>query len=124
MTRVEYFKQRNELIERAQSLLNEGKIEEFNAVKKEIEDLDNKYEEAATAQANLNALIDNVSIPAPIVHIQEPQNKVNINTLSMISLFCCKIRMKEIVISLTYVKRFKPTQRFRLNTKIRCNMIL
>lgn len=52
------------------------------------------------------------------------KNKVNINTLFMISLFCCKIRMKEIVISLTYVKRFKPTQRFRLNTKIRCNMIL
>ena len=79
MTRVEYFKQRNELIEKAQSFLNEGKIEEFNAIKKEIEDLDNKYEEAATAQANLNALIDNVSIPAPIVNIQEPQNKVNFN---------------------------------------------
>ena len=79
MTRAEYFKQRNELIEKAQSLLNEGKIEEFNAIKKEIEDLDNKYEEAATAQANLNALIDNVSIPAPIVNIQEPQNKVNFN---------------------------------------------
>lgn len=34
MTRAEYFKQRNELIEKAQSLLNEGKIEEFNAIKK------------------------------------------------------------------------------------------
>lgn len=34
MTRAEYFKQRNELIEKAQSFLNEGKIEEFNAIKK------------------------------------------------------------------------------------------
>ncbi len=77
MDRTEYFKQRNELIEKAQSLLNEGKIEEFNTIKTEIENLDKKYEEAAVAQANLNALIDNVSIPAPIVNIQQAQNKVN-----------------------------------------------
>ena len=52
------------------------------------------------------------------------KNKMNINTLFMISLFCCKIRVNEVIISLTYVKRFKPAQRFWFNTKIRCNMIL
>ena len=56
MTKEQYLNQRKQLMNEAKSFLDAGDIEKFNAKKKEIEDLDAKYEAAATAQANLAAL--------------------------------------------------------------------
>lgn len=56
----EYLEQRNALMTEIENLIEEGKIEESNAKMKEVEDLDNKWEEIKLANANLNALKDNV----------------------------------------------------------------
>ncbi|MBS4538211.1 phage major capsid protein [Clostridium sp. D2Q-11] len=58
MNKEKYLKQRNELLTEVENLINEGKIDESNAKMKEIEDLDNKYEEASKANVNMNALKD------------------------------------------------------------------
>lgn len=57
--RDKYLAKRTELLTNLQNLLNEGKMEEFAATKKEIEQLDANYEVQAAEQANLNALKDN-----------------------------------------------------------------
>lgn len=56
MNKAEYLAKRKGLIDEAQNLINEGKLDESKAKMKEVEDLDNKFEEEAKAQANLNAL--------------------------------------------------------------------
>ncbi len=56
MNREKYLKMRNSLMAEAQSLLNEGKIEEMKAKKAEIEKLDADFEVASKEQANLAAL--------------------------------------------------------------------
>jgi HK97 family phage major capsid protein len=56
MTKEQYLNQRKQLLNEAKGFLDAGDIEKFNAKKKEVEDLDAKYEAAATAQANLAAL--------------------------------------------------------------------
>lgn len=81
MNREEYLKSRNSLYNEAQKLIDEGKIEEANQKMKEIQDLDNKFELEAKAQANLNALENNISIPAPIVNNILDEN--NVITLGM-----------------------------------------
>ena len=53
MNKETYIKQRNELLEEAQQLINEGKISEFNDIKVKIEKLDNDYEESTKAQAKI-----------------------------------------------------------------------
>lgn len=62
MNKEQYIEQRNGLLEKAQTLINEGKFEEFNKVKADIEKLDLDFENAAREQANLNALKDNTRI--------------------------------------------------------------
>ena len=52
----EYMELRNEMIEEANNLLNEGNIEASNAKQEEIKQLDNDWDNYAKAQANLNAL--------------------------------------------------------------------
>jgi len=52
----EYFEARGMLLNEAQVLIEAGKTEEANAKMKEVEELDNSWDEFATAQANLNAL--------------------------------------------------------------------
>jgi len=66
MTREEYLNQRKALIDGAQALIDEGKIDEANAKQEEIKELDNKYEAIAKAQANLNAL-NNVKPPVNVL---------------------------------------------------------
>jgi len=66
MTREEYLNQRKALIDGAQVLIDEGKIDEANAKQEEIKELDNKYEAIAKAQANLNAL-SNVKPPINVL---------------------------------------------------------
>ena len=52
----DYKNQRAELMNAAQTLLNDGKMEDFAAKTKEVEELDSKWDEYAKAQADLNAL--------------------------------------------------------------------
>ncbi|WP_341877599.1 phage major capsid protein [Defluviitalea saccharophila] len=62
MTKEQYLAKRAELVNQAQNFIDEGKMEEANAKMEEIRTLDNEYEAAAQAQANLNALNDNTRI--------------------------------------------------------------
>lgn len=62
MNKEKYLQQRNELMAMAESLINEGKIEEANAKMEEINKLDEQFENEAKAAANLNALKDNTKI--------------------------------------------------------------
>lgn len=56
MLKAQYEEKRKALLEEAQNLVNEGKLDEFEAKKKEIEQLDELFDKAAKAQANLDAL--------------------------------------------------------------------
>lgn len=58
MTKEKYLNDRKALLDQAQALIDEGKMEEFEAKKKEVEDLDAKFENEAKAAANLRALAD------------------------------------------------------------------
>lgn len=56
MNKEKYLKDRQALLDEAQALINDGKIEDSQAKMEEIEVLDNKWQEATLANANLNAL--------------------------------------------------------------------
>ena len=58
----ELLEQRNELLNNAETFLNEGKIEEFNGIEAQVKELDNKIEAAKLANANLKALQDNKTV--------------------------------------------------------------
>ncbi len=62
MNKKEYLKKRNELLNKAQELLNAGALEELQAVKTEIEQLDNEFEKISKEQANLQALEGKVDV--------------------------------------------------------------
>lgn len=55
----DYLDKRKSLMDSAQALINEGKFEEAEAKAKEVEALDNQWDEQAKAQANLQALEGN-----------------------------------------------------------------
>lgn len=56
MNKKKYLEMRVAMLEEAQNLINEGKIEEAAAKRTEIEKLDMEFEEASKEQANLDAL--------------------------------------------------------------------
>ena len=56
MTTEIYNQKREELLAKAEGFLNAEKLEEFKATETEIKELDNQFEAAALAQANMNAL--------------------------------------------------------------------
>lgn len=56
MNKEKYLKMRTAMLDEAQNLINEGKIEEAATKRKEIEKLDVDFEEASKEQANLDAL--------------------------------------------------------------------
>ena len=58
MNKEQYLKQRNALLKDSQGFISEGKVEEANAKMKEIDQLDQKWEETKLANANMNALKD------------------------------------------------------------------
>ena len=58
MNKETYLNDRKTLMDAAQALLDEGKMEDFTAKTTEVEALDKKYEDQAKAQANLNAMAD------------------------------------------------------------------
>ncbi len=63
MNKKEYLAKRQGLINEAQTLISDGKVEDANAKMKEVETLDNQWDEIAKAQANLSALNNN---PKPV----------------------------------------------------------
>lgn len=56
MNKEKYLEMRTAMLDEAQNLINEGKIEEAATKRKEIEKLDVDFEEASKEQANLDAL--------------------------------------------------------------------
>jgi HK97 family phage major capsid protein len=62
MNKEQYLAKREELVNKSQKLIDEGKAKESKEVNEEIKNLDNKFELSAKVQANLNALKDNHSI--------------------------------------------------------------
>lgn len=56
MNKEKYLEMRAAMLDEAQNLINEGKIEEAATKRKEIEKLDANFEEASKEQANLDAL--------------------------------------------------------------------
>lgn len=65
MTKKQYDEKRSALMASAKALIDEGKIEEFNKVKAQVDALDADFEAAAAAQANFNAMQTN-SIVIPM----------------------------------------------------------
>lgn len=65
MTKEKYLKDRQALITEAETLVNEGKIEESKKKRAEIEKLDADFEAAATEAANIRALSDAAPASAP-----------------------------------------------------------
>lgn len=63
MTKEQYLNQRKQLMNEAKGFIDAGDIEKFNAKKKEVEELDARYEAEATAQANLAALENSAVVP-------------------------------------------------------------
>ena len=84
MTYEKYMEMRNALMEDAQNLINEGKLEEAKAKQDEVTALDNQYTAIATATANLSALagapvarpIENRSVAVPGATVVEVSNVV------------------------------------------------
>lgn len=66
MNREKYLEMRNALINDAESLLNEGKVEESEVKMGEVRALDEKWEKIASANANIAALRDDSRIPETI----------------------------------------------------------
>lgn len=62
MNKEQYLQLRNGLYDEAQSLINDGKIDDATSKMNEITELDNKFESEAKALANLNALKDNAKV--------------------------------------------------------------
>lgn len=62
MTKEQYLKLRNEMMEAVEKLIAESKLDESTAKMKEIEELDNKWENTKLVNANLAALKDNSKV--------------------------------------------------------------
>lgn len=65
MNKKDYLAKRNTLLEEAQNLLNENKVEEYEVKSTEITALDEQFENYAKAQANINALKD-ITVPEDV----------------------------------------------------------
>ncbi|APF22038.1 phage major capsid protein [Clostridium butyricum] len=73
MNKQEYLELRNGLYTEAETLINEGKLEEGKSKMEEIKNLDTKFENESIAMANLNALGSN----AFVTDINALSNNVN-----------------------------------------------
>lgn len=80
MTKEKYLNERKAMLDMAQGLIDDGKLEEFEAKKQEIEDLDAQFEKEAQAAANLRALSDNPWIDHPYKDILRPQGKFSVES--------------------------------------------
>lgn len=68
MTRTEYETKRKTLINEAETLIGEGKVEEANKMMDNVTELDQNFEAAAKAAANLKAL---AHPPVPLAGVGE-----------------------------------------------------
>ena len=59
MNKEKYLNKRQQLMIEAENMIDEGQVAEAEAKMKEVEALDTTFENAAKAQANLNALRGN-----------------------------------------------------------------
>lgn len=67
MRREEYLEKRTEMLNQAKAATVEGKLDDFEAVKRQIEELDAKFELEAKAEANFAALEKGVIVPKTAV---------------------------------------------------------
>lgn len=75
LTKEAYIKKRNKLLEEAEKLLDEGKVDEYKEKEQEIKDLDAKFEKVSKAQANMNALKDSAPVKNDFIGDDEPKDK-------------------------------------------------
>lgn len=73
MNEKQYLQKRNELIDKAQRLINAGKLEDAEKIQNEIRALDDNYQNQLTTEANLKALTKNSVVCEPFA------NSTNIN---------------------------------------------
>lgn len=92
MTREQYLNQRNQLMTQAKSFLDAGDIEQFNATKTKVEELDNKFQQEAAAQANFATLQGAAVVPAamqnmttalPATNVKDPYDTDEYKTAFM-----------------------------------------
>lgn len=76
MTKDAYLKNREALMNEAQTLIDAGKVDEASKKRVEIESLDSKFEAEATETANLNALKEN-KVVAPVASNFVTEEKMN-----------------------------------------------
>lgn len=69
MNREQYLQRRTELMNRAQAHIDAGELEEAEGIMNEVKELDNEFERAAAAVANMRALKNNIPVPAGIQNI-------------------------------------------------------
>lgn len=69
MNREQYLQQRAELMNSAQAHIDAGELEEAEGIMNEVKELDQEYERAAAAVANIRALQNNIPVPAGIQNI-------------------------------------------------------
>ena len=69
MNREQYLQKRTELMNRAQAHIDAGELEEAEGIMNEVKELDQEYERAAAAVANMRALQNNIPVPAGIQNI-------------------------------------------------------
>lgn len=79
MTREQYMNQRQQLLNKAKGFLDAGDLENFNKTKKEVEDLDAKFEQESTAQANFAALQNAAVVPAALQNLGAPGQMTGTN---------------------------------------------
>lgn len=76
MNKKEYLAQRQALLDEAETMIGEGKTEDANAKMKDIETLDNKWEEAKLANANMEALKGKNTITDLVTKSENAEGKV------------------------------------------------
>ncbi|HDJ1468243.1 TPA: phage major capsid protein [Clostridioides difficile] len=79
MTREEYFKKRQEMIDEAQKLLDDEKMEEAEEVTNKIKKLDSSFEKEVKARANLRALEDNNKIHPTIANMMFGNESISLS---------------------------------------------
>lgn len=82
----ELLNKRTELLENAETLINEGKITEFNEIETQVKELDNQIEASKLAMANYKALQENKTIldlENKTVNVEGAKKVGNIETINL-----------------------------------------
>jgi len=72
----EYKAQRDALIDKAETAMNEGKTEDYNAAVKEVEDLDRQFDEFKERKAAVEAMKGAVKPPLSDVGVEGAVNVI------------------------------------------------